>query len=240
MECEAAENVFRCDVSSSVPGGQSDYSSSVPMAGLPLAGAMMGLCLGGPVGLLAGVKLGGVAAVGGSFLGYTGACVIKEQKEMRSYIDQQYKAEPELCITPREEARLTRRQNSVRSGDSVRHLPIRRAHSSSEYPRQLPSVRRSRLQHSDSTANSPGGRRKLEATKHSPRRQPRPIQPPNLRTSGQFRRLGDLSEEEQRSVVALIAAHAHHSGAENRRKQFARQHERERRAASLPDVLEES
>ena len=26
-----------------------DYSSSVPMAGLPLAGAMMGLCLGGPV-----------------------------------------------------------------------------------------------------------------------------------------------------------------------------------------------
>ena len=48
---------------------EGDYSSSVPMAGLPLAGAMMGLCLGGPVGVLAGVKLGGVAAVGGSLLG---------------------------------------------------------------------------------------------------------------------------------------------------------------------------
>ena len=48
------------------------------MAGLPLVGAMFGLCLGGPVGLLAGAKLGGVAAVGGSILGYTGASVIKE------------------------------------------------------------------------------------------------------------------------------------------------------------------
>ena len=224
------------------PGQCSDYSSSVPMAGLPLAGAMMGLCLGGPVGLLAGVKLGGVAAVGGSFLGYTGACVIKEQKEMRSYIDQHYRAEPDLCITPREEARLTRRQNSVRS-DSTRHVPIRRAHSSSEYPRHLPSVRRSRQTHT--ATNSPTVRRKFESTKHSPRPQPRPVQPPNLRTSGQFRRLGDLSDEEQRSVVALIAAHSRprmvqeQCGAENRRKQFARQHERERRAASLPDVLEE-
>ena len=39
--------------------------SSLPMTGLPLAGALFGMCLGGPVGLLAGVKLGGVAAVGG-------------------------------------------------------------------------------------------------------------------------------------------------------------------------------
>ena len=66
-------------------------SSSVPMAGLPLAGAMMGLCLGGPVGVLAGAKLGGVAALGGSILGYTGAMVIKEQRELRSYIDDHYK-----------------------------------------------------------------------------------------------------------------------------------------------------
>ena len=226
LDCEAAENAFKSDPSP-------DYSSSVPMAGLPLAGAMMGLCLGGPVGLLAGVKLGGVAAVGGSFLGYTGACVIKEQKEMRSYIDQQYKAEPDLCITPREEARLTRRQNSVRS-DSFRHVPLRRAHSSSEYPRHLPSVRRCRPTHT--STNSPTLRRKTE--KHSPRPQPRPVQPPHLRTSGQFRRLGDLSDEEQRSVMALIAAHQ--SGAEKRRIQFGVYHERERRAASLPDVLEES
>ena len=197
--------------------------------------------------------------MGGSFLGYTGACVIKEQKEMRSYIDDHYKAEPDLCITPREEARLSRRQPSVRSesearlgrrqtsvrSDSVRQLPIRRARSTSEtaqYSRHLPSVRRPRTY--QSACNSPVVRRKLEPSKNSPRRQPRPVQPPNLQP-GQFRRLGDLSEEEQRSVVALIAAHSRprlvqeHCGAENRRKQFARQHERERRAASLPDVLEE-
>ena len=245
-----------------------DYSSSVPMAGLPLAGAMMGLALGGPVGLLAGVKLGGVAAVGGSFLGYTGACVIKEQKEMRSYIDEHYKAEPELCITPRQEARLHRRQPSVRS-ETARPPPLRRAHSSSEQPSRqlpsLPSVRRSgqracnssssssnspvahrrkwesSKQHSSSSSNSPVcPRRKWESSRQTSHRQPRPAQPPHLQP-GQFRRLGDLSEEEQRSVLALIASQAgRQGGAEARRKQFARQHERERRAASLPDVLEES
>ena len=188
--------------------------------------------------------------MGGSFLGYTGACVIKEQKEMRSYIDDHYKAEPELCITPRQEARLHRRQPSLRSDQSVRP-PLRRAHSSSDQARQLPSLpsqssarrleRLERLERGSSSAsNSPVCSRR----KQTSRRQSRPAQPPHLQ-SGQFRRLGDLSEEEQRSVVALIAAHnrsvsqARQGGAESRRKQFARQHERERRAASLPDVLEE-
>ena len=88
-----------------------DYSS-VPMAGLPLVGAVLGLCLGGPVGVLAGVKLGGVAAVGGSILGYTGASVIKEQRELRQYIDQHYKEEPELYVlSPREETVLSRRMS---------------------------------------------------------------------------------------------------------------------------------
>ena len=32
---------------------------------------------GGPVGFLAGVKIGGLAAVGGSILGYTGASVVR-------------------------------------------------------------------------------------------------------------------------------------------------------------------
>ena len=53
-----------------------DYSN-VPMAGLPMIGALMGMCLGGPVGFLAGVKIGGLAAVGGSILGYTGASVVR-------------------------------------------------------------------------------------------------------------------------------------------------------------------
>ena len=187
--------------------------------------------------------------MGGSFLGYTGACVIKEQKEMRSYIDDHYKAEPELCITPRQEARLHRRQPSIRSEQPVRP-PLRRAHSSWDQPRHLPSLpsqssARRAERGSSSASNSPvSQRRKFQSTKQSSRRQP-----PHLQ-SGQFRRLGDLSEEEQRSVVALIAAHnravsqashpVRHGGAESRRKQWARQHERERRAASLPDVLEES
>ena len=35
----------------------------------PVAGAVLGTCLGGPVGLVAGVKLGGLAAIGGSVFG---------------------------------------------------------------------------------------------------------------------------------------------------------------------------
>ena len=35
----------------------------------PMAGAILGTCLGGPVGLLAGIKIGGLAAVGGSIFG---------------------------------------------------------------------------------------------------------------------------------------------------------------------------
>ena len=35
----------------------------------PVAGAVLGSCLGGPVGFLAGIKIGGLAAVGGGILG---------------------------------------------------------------------------------------------------------------------------------------------------------------------------
>ena len=35
----------------------------------PVAGALLGTCLGGPVGMLAGVKIGGLAAIGGSVFG---------------------------------------------------------------------------------------------------------------------------------------------------------------------------
>lgn len=88
-----------------------DYSS-VPMAGLPMIGALMGMCLGGPVGFLAGVKIGGLAAVGGSILGYTGASVVSEHKELREYIDEHYEKEPELYVqSPREEA-LNKRRTS--------------------------------------------------------------------------------------------------------------------------------
>lgn len=35
----------------------------------PLAGALLGGCLGGPVGLIAGIKLGGLAAFGCGVIG---------------------------------------------------------------------------------------------------------------------------------------------------------------------------
>ena len=112
------------------------------ISGLPLMGAMFGLCLGGPVGLLAGVKslsnvvsflcndsclqvkLGGVAAVGGSILGYAGASVVREQRELRTYIDEHYVREPDLYVlSPKEEAELTRRLDRPVGPDPPRHLP---------------------------------------------------------------------------------------------------------------------
>ena len=193
-------------------GGGSPGYSSVPMAGLPLVGAMFGLCLGGPVGVLAGAKLGGVAAVGGSILGYTGACVIKEQRELRSYIDDHYKREPELYVlSPREENILSRRM-SVRSPaeGATRHLPgqrggvgggslyrrgpagYRRPSTSSSYSSSLPSspaVKR-RAGAAGAAGGQPAGQLARKAT-------PRP---------GQYRRLGDLTQEEQRSVLSLICS----------------------------------
>ena len=41
------------------------------------------------MGILAGAKLGGVAAIGGSILGYTGASIIREQREMRRLLTSQ-------------------------------------------------------------------------------------------------------------------------------------------------------
>ena len=73
-------------------------SSSAPMASLPFAGAVFGLCLGGPVGLMAGAKIGGVAAIGGSIIGYAGASVIKEQKEMKKFMDEYKRKEQELQV----------------------------------------------------------------------------------------------------------------------------------------------
>ena len=216
-------------------GAESSPSSfsSVPMAGLPLAGAMMGLCLGGPVGVLAGAKLGGVAALGGSILGYTGAAVIKEQKDVRKHIDDHYRNEPRLYVlTPREEALLARhaRRTSTSAAPSSGHAlrpsqsvdiscatSPRTRRPQSESARHLPNVRSRRacyrssralseqrsLSSSPSANSSPAARRrKLEDSGRQP---PQPRQPPGLHP-GQFRRLGDLSAEEQRSVIALIKA----------------------------------
>ena len=52
-------------VSANKTGVRADESIKI----YPLAGAFLGSCLGGPVGFLAGVKIGGLAAVGGGILG---------------------------------------------------------------------------------------------------------------------------------------------------------------------------
>ena len=186
------------------------------MAGLPLVGAMFGLCLGGPVGLLAGAKLGGVAAVGGSILGYTSASVIKDQRELRGYIDEHYKKEPELYVlSPREEAILNRRRMSDRTPpDGTRHLPSLHR-SGSLYKKGPAGYRRPSAAGScSSSGSSPAARRRAQSFRHTKSLRKKPPsntagnetqKPPNL-SRGQYRRLGDLTEEAQRSVLALLCS----------------------------------
>jgi len=60
----------------------------------PMAGAVLGTCLGGPVGFLAGVKIGGLAAVGGSIFGYSTGSIIKEHAQRQEFIEEFYAKHP--------------------------------------------------------------------------------------------------------------------------------------------------
>jgi len=105
-----------------------DYSS-VPMAGLPMIGALMGMCIGGPIGMLAGVKIGGFSAVMGSILGYTGASVVKEHQDFREYIDGHYEQEPQLYVqSPRDDS-----LNKRRVSRSLPEVPGQRPIGSAKY-----------------------------------------------------------------------------------------------------------
>jgi len=44
-------------------------ASKYKVAAYPIAGAMLGTCIGGPIGLLAGMKIGGLAALSCGILG---------------------------------------------------------------------------------------------------------------------------------------------------------------------------
>lgn len=46
----------------------------------PIVGAVIGGCLGGPIGLIAGMKLGGLAAVSCGFIGFAGAQFLKKKQ----------------------------------------------------------------------------------------------------------------------------------------------------------------
>ena len=49
---------------------------------IPVAGAVVGGLIGGPIGLIAGFKMAGVAAaVGGGVLGYQGGKVLKRKRD---------------------------------------------------------------------------------------------------------------------------------------------------------------
>ena len=47
----------------------------------PLTGAVIGTCIGGPIGLLAGLKIGSFAALTGTVLGFAGGRGLKKWQE---------------------------------------------------------------------------------------------------------------------------------------------------------------
>lgn len=72
------------------------------MAVLPVAGAVLGGVVGGPLGLLAGFKVAGVvAAVSGGLLGYAGGNAI--QKTRRAKVDLQLQQLSSSTPEPRQQ-----------------------------------------------------------------------------------------------------------------------------------------
>ncbi|XP_029445774.1 syntaxin-17 isoform X2 [Rhinatrema bivittatum] len=58
------------------------HAAKYKLAVLPVAGALIGGVVGGPIGLLAGFKVAGIAAaLGGGVLGFTGGKLIQKKKE---------------------------------------------------------------------------------------------------------------------------------------------------------------
>ncbi|NWW95307.1 STX17 protein, partial [Rhynochetos jubatus] len=65
------------------------------LAALPVAGAVIGGVMGGPIGLLAGFKVAGIAAaLGGGILGFTGGKLIQRRKQ--KMIERELSSSPEL------------------------------------------------------------------------------------------------------------------------------------------------
>lgn len=66
-----------------VQEGQSHLAKAAKFKGAlyPITGALIGTCIGGPVGLLAGLKIGGLAALGGTILGFAGGKGLKKLQE---------------------------------------------------------------------------------------------------------------------------------------------------------------
>ena len=73
----------------------------------PLTGALLGTCLAGPIGLLAGLKVGAAAAFGGTVLGFTGGRVLKSLHEKRD--EDSGPSLPQRCRTNRAQAEQSER-----------------------------------------------------------------------------------------------------------------------------------
>ena len=74
-----------------VQAGESNLRKalSYKKAMYPVMGALLGTCVGGPIGMVAGLKAGGLAAVGCGILGFTGGSVLKSNEEvlLQGHID---------------------------------------------------------------------------------------------------------------------------------------------------------
>lgn len=57
-----------------------EKASRYKVVAYPLAGAVLGTCIGGPIGLLAGLKIGGLTALSCGILGFTGGSLIKKKE----------------------------------------------------------------------------------------------------------------------------------------------------------------
>ncbi|KAJ8674007.1 hypothetical protein QAD02_005269 [Eretmocerus hayati] len=63
-------------------------ASKYKVVAYPLVGALLGTCLGGPVGFLAGMKFGGLTAVGGGLLGLKCGKILKQKTIVESDMKQ--------------------------------------------------------------------------------------------------------------------------------------------------------
>lgn len=76
----AAKNVETAQIQ--VEQGESSLRQALKYkkAMYPMCGAIIGTCIGGPIGLFAGLKVGGMAAIGCGILGFTGGAAIKNKE----------------------------------------------------------------------------------------------------------------------------------------------------------------
>lgn len=77
IECNVEETAWNVKEGTSFLTRAARYRATV----YPIAGAVLGGCLGGPIGLIAGLKLGGLAALGCGFIGFTGGQLLKKKQE---------------------------------------------------------------------------------------------------------------------------------------------------------------